>query len=508
MPLFYLSHLSHFLPKAFILIIVFLISSCEMHSIEAEKETAIRFGLSAAPLTLDPRFARDATSSHINRLLYRALIHFDDQARPAPDLATWEKLTTTHYRLTLGKEGRIFHTGALLTTKDVKATYDFILDSDNASPHYGSLKNIQSIDIQDDNVIDFIIKQPDPLFLTKLTVGIVPAISIENEHPLHKEPVGSGIFKFISWTDPYTLHVLRQTDQQVFHFLTIKDPVVRVLKLLRGELDILQNGISPELVAWLHQRDTLKILTHHGTNFTYLGFNLQDTEPTHQLAIRQAIAYAINRDEILYYIFAGSARPASSLLPPTHWAGHPDLPTYDYQPTKAKILLKQVGFSRENPLKLSYKTSTDPFRVRLATILQQQLAKVGVQVEVMSYDWGTFFADIKQGRFQMYSLSWVGIRSPDIFNYVFHSAAIPPQGANRGRFSHPEVDQLLDQAVIETDLDKQAVYYQKVQEIIFAELPYIPLWYEDHRAIMNKNIDGYRLSVNGNYDGLFHVYRQ
>lgn len=479
-----------------------------MNSVEIDKKEAIRFGLSAAPLTLDPRFARDATSSHINRLLYRALVRFDEQARPAPDLATWEQLTETHYRLTLGTQGRIFHTGALLTTKDVKATYTFILDSNNASPHYGSLKNIQSIHIQDDNIVDFVIKQPDPLFLTKLTVGIVPAALIESQHPLHKQPVGSGEFKFSSWTDPYTLHLLRQKDQQIFHFLTIKDPVVRVLKLLRGELDILQNGISPELVAWLSKRDTLKILTHHGTNFTYLGFNLQKTEPTHQLAIRQAIAYAINRDEILYYIFAGSARPASSLLPPAHWAGHPDLPTYHYQPDKAKALLKQAGFSDENPLKLTYKTSTDPFRVRLATILQQQLAKVGIQVEVMSYDWGTFFADIKQGRFQMYSLSWVGIRSPDIFNYVFHSTAIPPQGANRGRFNHTEVDLLLDQAVIETDLDKQAMYYQKIQEIIFSELPYIPLWYEDHRAIMSKNIKGYTLSVTGHYDGLLTTYRQ
>jgi len=100
--------------------------------------------------------------------------------------------------------------------------------------------------------------------------------------------------------------------------------------------------------------------------------------------------------------------------------------------------------------------SFDPFRIRLATILQQQLAEAGIQVTVSSYDWGTFFGDIKAGRFQLYSLAWVGIKSPDIFRYAFHSDALPPAGANRGRFSDVQVDHLIDAAMQQVNPQRQA----------------------------------------------------
>ena len=106
----------------------------------------------------------------------------------------------------------------------------------------------------------------------------------------------------------------------------------------------------------------------------------------------------------------------------------------------SKILIKQAGYSNLYPIKLVYKTSNDPFRLRLATIIQNQLNSVGIEVEIRSYDWGTFYGDIKAGRFQMYSLSSVGLKIPDIFHYIFHSEAIPPNGANRGRFVDSDVE--------------------------------------------------------------------
>ena len=484
------------------LFILFLMSLFLMSCGEQSQDNSLRFGLSAAPVSLDPRFATDATSTRINRLLYRALVDFDKSLRPIPELATWEQLSPTLYRFHLGNNGREFQDGTRLTAHDVKATYDFILDKKNASPHRGSLNKIKEIKVQDTDTIDFILTKADVLFPGRLMVGIVPAALINSKHPFNKQPVGSGEFEFVKWPQSSHLYLKRRKDGQIVEFLEVKDPIVRALKLVRGEIDLLQNDLSPEMITWLDNRSEVKVTKGLGSNFTYLGFNLQDTV-TGQFAVREAIAYAINRKDIIRYVLGNAARPASSfLLPPTHWAGHPGLPTYSYNPEKARALLAKAGFSKKNPLKLSYKTSNNPFRIRIATVIQQQLAEVGIDMDLRTYDWGTFYGDIKSGRFQTYSLSWVGIKTPDIFHYVFHSDAIPPNGANRGRLKNPKIDALIVQAETATSLEKQAAYYRNLQVELFKELPYVPLWYEDHVLVTRQQVSGYTLAADGNYDGL------
>ncbi len=479
------------------IIIIPILSGCN------ETDTNIlRFGLSAAPINLDPRFATDATSARICRLLYRRLVDFDKSLLPIPDLATWEQVTPTHYRFNLGTDGRKFHNGDYLTAKDVKATYDFILDEENASPHKGNLSLIKEIKVIDDNTIEFLLDKADALFPGRLVIGILPTDLINSQHPFNKEPVGSGDYKFIKWKATGNLFIQRQSDEQMVEFVEVKDPVVRALKLVRGEVDILQNDLPAESIEWLTTRSEIKITKTQGSNFSYLGFNLAN-EVTGQFAIREAIAYAINREEIIKSVLGNAARIARNfMLPATHWAGHPNLPTYDYNPEKARALLAELGFNKENPLKLSYKTSNNPVRIRIATVIQQQLKYVGIDMDLRTYDWGTFYGDIKSGRFQMYSLSWVGIKMPDIFQYVFHSKFMPPNGANRGRLNDPEIDALIDQAGAASSLADQAVLYRKLQEALFKKLPYVPLWYEDHVLATTKRVSGYSLAADGNYDGL------
>jgi peptide/nickel transport system substrate-binding protein len=156
---------------------------------------------------------------------------------------------------------------------------------------------------------------------------------------------------------------------------------------------------------------------------------------------------------------------------------------------------------------VTYKTSTNAFRVRLATVLQSQLKDVGIDVDLRSYDWGTFYGDIKAGNFQMFSLSWVGIKTPDIFRYVFHSESVPPNGANRGRFSDQTVDRLIEEAADADSLKAQSLAYGQLQKRLLETLPYVPLWYEDHVFVSRKGITDYRLSLDGNYDGLITVRR-
>ena len=221
--------------------------------------------------------------------------------------------------------------------------------------------------------------------------------------------------------------------------------------------------------------------------------------------IRRAIAHAIDRETIIQQVMNQSARTAEALFPPEHWAGARELESIPFSPEQAKALLKQAGYNQETPLKLSYKTSSDPFRIRLATIIQSQLQAVGIEVDLRSYDWGTFFGDIKGGRFQLYSLTWVGLRTPDSFRYIFATDAVPPGGANRGRYSNPVVDQLLERAEQQQSLPELAATYAQIQQQLQADLPYIPLWYEDQIAVSRKEIKGYRLLPDGNYDGLNQV---
>ncbi|MBI5450753.1 MAG: ABC transporter substrate-binding protein [Gammaproteobacteria bacterium] len=469
-------------------------------------DATIRFGMARLPVTLDPRFATDAASYRVNRLLYRQLVDFDDNSRVIPALAQWQLLSPTRYRFTLGVQGRDFSDGTHLTSADVKATYDFVLDKAKASPHQVSLANIERIETHGVDQVDFMLHQPDALFPGRLVIGIVPAARIASNHPLNREPIGSGPFQMLSWQGESALHLQRRADGQKISFIGVPDPTVRALKLLRGEIDLTQNDLPPELVTHLKSQPDLEVLTRPGANFAYLGFNLQDPV-TRKLEVRQAIAHALNRPAIIKHVLGNSARQAEAILPPDHWAGAPDLLPYPYDPALSRELLKQAGYDAQHPLHLVYKTSSDPFRLRLATIMQQQLAEVGIHVDLRSYDWGTFYGDIKAGRFQMFSLMWVGIKLPDIFHYAFHSDALPPDGANRGRLVNPDIDQMIEAAEKIQDLPQQAAAYRALQARLHALLPYVPLWYEDHVLVKRRDIQGYTLAADGNFDGLIAVTR-
>ncbi len=461
----------------------------------------VRFALASAPISLDPRFATDATSSRINRLLYQGLVDFDDQFQMIPSLADWQLLSPTVYRFHLRKHGREFEDGSVLSSVDVKATYDYILDPANASPQRGALVNIERIDIVDNDNVDFHLKKADPLFPANLVIGIVPANIIEQGEILNTRSAGSGRFRFVAWPSQGRLIIERRRDGQRIEFIHVQDATVRVLKLMRGEVDILQNDLPRELVHYLQRRDAVQVKHLAGNNFSYLGFNQEDPIlKDHR--IRQAIAYAVDRQSIIKFLLGGQTVVANSILTPDHWAGLKTAQAYAYNPARARELLQQAGFNAAHPLQLEYKTSNDPFRIRIATIIQQQLARVGITVNLRSFDWATFYGDIKSGRFQMYSLSWVGIKNPNIFRYVFHSQSRPPKGANRGHYSNALIDQLIDQAETSQDLDQRAVIYQQIQQTLLQDLPYVPLWYEEHFVASNDNITGYQLAKDGSYDGL------
>ena len=393
------TYLFTYTSKTIFLFLVFSLVACA-----PVPDNALRIGLANAPVTLDPRFSTDATSSRINRLLYARLVEFNEQQLPVPGLATWEVKTPLHYRFKLQDNNRIFHDGTLLTANDVKATYAAILDPKNASPHRAGLNMIGRIEVIDKSTVDFHLSRQDLLFPAYLVIGILPGKKIADNHTFSRLPVGSGSFKFSSWPENGKLFLRRLKDNQVVSFVKVKEDTVRVLKLIRGEIDIIQNDLSPELVAYLEEQKKIDVTHGRGSNFTYLGFNLEDPL-VGQHNVRHAIAYAIDRNAIIKYVMAGGAKPANALLLPDHWAGNAGLKGITYNPDKARVLLSEAGFTKSNPLRLTYKTSTNAYRVRIATVLQSQLQEVGIEVDLRTYDWGTFYGDIKAGNFQMFSLS-------------------------------------------------------------------------------------------------------
>ncbi len=471
-----------------------------------ESSQAIRFGLASAPINLDPRFATDAASERINRLIYSRLVDFDEASRPLPALASWQLVAPGKYRFRLGKTGRKFHNGTALDADDVVATYRSILDADMASPHRKTLSIIKTVRAIDADTIDFELTRPDSLFPAYLAIGILPEELIKAHRTLAKKPVGSGPFRFDDWPHAGRLKLIRVTDSQPLIFEKVADPTMRVLKLLRGEIDLLQNDLPAELVSYLSEKSGLNVQHLEGSNFTYLGLNLED-QHTASLAVRQAIALAINRQAIIRYIFSNRAQKAASLLPPSHWAGGKGLVAIKQDVPMARKLLSEAGYNAQHPLQLVYKTSSDPFRVRIATILQQQLSEVGIEVSIKSYDWGTFYGDIKAGRFQLFSLTWVGVKTPDIFRYVFHSRSLPPEGANRGRLQDDGIDKLIAMAEHEPDMRKKALLYQQIQAHLLKILPYVPLWYEDQFVAMRASIQNYKIAADGNFDALINTVK-
>ncbi len=490
--------------QTFILLLVIGLSISLSACNNSQSDTAqsiIRFGISSAPVTLDPLQATDATSSRINRLIYQTLVEFGKDDLPIPGIASWQQLSTQHYRFKLIKTS-YFHHGKKLTANDVKATYEAVLDKRHASPQRNIIAHIQRIEVIDDNTIDFYLSRIDPLFPAFLTIGIVPADLLAKNHPFNIQPVGSGPFRFSRWPFDGQLFLQRVSDGQQVEFLKVKDPTVRVLKLLHGELDIMQNNLPPEHIAYLKKQAGIHYSSSPGSNYTYLGFNLLDPV-TGQRRLRKAIAYALDKNKIIQYALGNAAQSARGFFPPQHWLGA-DLKAYAYNPDRARMIMHSLGYSEHKPLELSYKTSSDPFRIRIASIIQSQLKKIYIDVDIRSYDWGTFYGDIKKGRFQLYSLTWVGIRTPDIFRYVFHSDSLPPGGANRGRLKDKQVDQFIEQAEQEPDLTKQAQLYRQLQQHLNELLPYISLWYEDNIVFYRQGIEGYQVSADGNYDGLIN----
>ncbi len=472
-------------------------------------------GLENGPITLDPRFATDATAAQIGDVLFDGLTRLDSQSRRLPHLAaSWDTPDDRTYVFHL-QVGFRFADGQPLTAADVQATYDSVRDPRSPSPKRQALAPIEAVEVLDPLTVRFRLREPFAPFLEESGLGILSArqIATAPTRPLD-EPLGSGPFLLTEFSPDERVVAARNDSYPIGRprlagviFKVVPDAVSRLLELKRGSLDLVQNAIEPDALSWVRAQPGLLVMTSPGTTFQYIGFNLRDPRLA-DVRVRRAIAHAIDRDAIVDTILKGLATVASGLLPPTHWAYSPHVPTYAYNPKRAKQLLDLAGYpdpDGDGPaprFHLSYKTTTVELRRRIAEAFQEQLAQVGIALDIRSYEWATFYNDIRKGDFQLYSLAWVGIEDPDIYYQTCHSSQTPPLGNNRGYFQEDTIDQLTEAARHVSDIDERSRLYAEVQRRVAQLLPVIPLWWTTNVAAMNQRLQGYEIQPNASYVSL------
>ncbi len=468
--------------------------------------------IESSPTNLDPRVGVDAQSERIDELLFDSLVRRDDRFSLQPWLAdSWEIPDAQTYIFHL-HHGVHFHNGQLLTARDVKWTFDSLLSGKLRSAKTSTYAPVDHIDAPDDYTIVFHLKEPFAPMLWNLSDGAIGIVPYGSGDDFNRKPIGSGPFRFVRAQTDKEVVIERNPDYWAMpanlervEFKVIPDATTRALELRKRSADIALNSLVADTVVALEGDRDLTVTKSPGTIYAYLAMNLRDPI-LKDVRVRRAIAYAINVEPIIHYLLRDQARPAYSVLPPQHWAYDADVAKYPHDPARARQILDDAGYHATNGIRfhLTMKTSTDESTRLLAAVLQQQLREAGIALDIRTFEFATFFADVTKGAYQIHSLRWVGGSNldPDIFEHVFDSGSFAPKRANRTFYSNPRVDELIREARGTVDQQKRKVIYDEVQRIIAEDLPYINLWYLDNVLVHTNRVRAIELGPSGNYDFL------
>lgn len=493
-----------------LLISVVFMGSC--HSSQKLDPSSLTFIIESNPANLDPRFSTDAQSQRLDGLIFSGLLQRDDHLNYRGDLAeSWDTPDPLTYVFHL-RPNVHFQDGRSLTSADVKFTFDFILNPANASPRRGAFQKVASIEAPDSATVIFHLKEPYASFTFNLlpsVAGIIPA-NVGPDFAQH--PIGSGPFRFVSQSQDNEVVLDRNPNYfrgapQIsrIRFRIVPDAIVRALELRKGSADIEMSSLSADIIPVLAKQPTLAVTQRSGTNFAYLGINQLDPLLSRR-EIRQALAYATDRDAIIRYLLHGQARIANGSLPPNHWAYEPNVTQYSLDNARAEKLLDDAGLPRAKEgirFHVTLKCSTDEQARLVGAALQEQWRRVGIDLEIRPLELATLLSDASKGNFQLLYAKWVGANNdPDFFEYAFSTKRFPPNGANRGHYRNPRIDALTDQIRIEMDQEKRKQLCSEVQKILADDLPYIPLWFTDVVSVHRNSIHDPVISPAGDYDFL------
>jgi len=480
----------------------------------------VTFLIESMPVNLDPRIGTDAQSARIGSLLFSSLIERDEHLNLRSDVAErWDIPDALTYVFHLRRDVR-FHDGRPLTSADVKFTFESILDGAVTTIKRGSIRMVRAVEAPDAYTVIFRLSEPYASFLWDIARPALAIVPAEAGADFAAHPVGSGPFRFVSARQDDEVVVERNPDYfrtpptvERVRFRVVPEAIVRALELRKGTADIETSSLTPDMVEVMRKDPAVEITERPGTNYAYIAVNFNDPVLA-RLEVRQALAYATDRESIVRHLLHDQARLADGPLPPDSWAYQPDVRSYAYDPARAEQLLDAAGFPRrpelgDMRLHLELKTTTEEIARLLGAVLQEQWRRVGVDLEVRSLETATFLADIGRGSFQLYTLRWIGAnQDPAIFEFLFSSRRMPPDGANRGHYRNARLDALMDQARVEPALERRRRLLAEVQKIAADDLPYLNLWFLDNVSVHRRRVGNVVLEPAGGYDFLTGITLQ
>jgi peptide/nickel transport system substrate-binding protein len=434
-------------------------------------------------------------------------MELDDHMRVVPKLAErLEHPTPTTYVVTL-KRGVHFQDGHEMTSADVVYTFRSFLDPEFVSPRKGGYRELKSVDATDRYTVLFTLTRPFTSFPINLVMPIIPDGAGAS---LADHPMGTGPYRFVRYAVDDRVELARfdgyfdgPPRNAGLVLKVIPDDIMRGLELQKGTTDIVVNDLTPDIAHQLETNQQLQKAEAPGVDYQYLGINLRDPI-LRDVRVRQAIAYAIDRHAIIEYLRRGLGVPAVGLLPVLSWAFADDAFSFPFDPARARALLDEAGYrdpdgdGPQSRFRLNLKISnTLEFNRLQASVIQQNLRDVGIDLDVRTYEFATLFADVLKGNFQLYSLQWTAgsLADPDILRRVFHSTQTPPAGFNRGSYSNPRVDALLDEASASTDEAHRLELYKEVQRLVALDVPYISLWNKTNLVVAQRSLTGIQVDA-------------
>ena len=510
--------------------------------------------IESSPENLDLRVGTDAQSERIGALVFDSLVRKDEHFNLQPWLAvSWEQPDALTWVFHL-RDGVRFQDGRTLGAEDVAWTIRSMTDGSLITAKGGAFRNVATVEVRDRLTVVVRMKQADESLLFNLSDGLFGVVPVGAGKDFGLRPVGSGAFRFVSavqdkevvlernkgyWADAggsvpgigrwptfsdeagkdgppgalvgdgkdgASLIVVERRVERV-RFAVVPDAITTALELKKGGVDVESNAVPPDMVQVLRSDNKLVVESGLGSRVEYINFNVTDPVLKDK-RVRQAVAYAMDRQAIVDAIWRGQARLAETLLPVGHWAAasEGELARYPHDVARAQALLESAGFPAGKDgvrVRIVMKISNDETTRLTATVLQQQLKAAGVDLQIRSAEFGTFYSDVTRGAFQMYALRWIGSNEdPDIFRYGYATESFPPRGGNRGRYSNARVDGLIEEAAAETGQAKRREEYVKVQEILAEELPGIPLWYLNNAVVHTRRVKHVELRSSGSFDFL------
>ena len=494
--------------KLFCFLSIFGILGCQNSPSKPQDTLVVAIG--SIPSQLDPRYATDAESMKIGSLIFQSLVKIGPNMNIIGDAAdTWTfKNLGSSYQLQFKLKPHLkFSNGMPITCEDF--LFSFKEYKSKKSPFKSAFSNIIDVQCQGQNLDLTFNSYSEKVLNSDLpVVKILPQKIISRSKDTFKDLlIGSGAFKVQSFKEilialePNTYYSHPPKIQNV-HFKVIKDDFTRFLKMYRGDLDLAVSSMPKNKVHSLEAVKRLKVIKRPGLKMAYMLLNFKNPILAKK-ENRQLLFQSLNRDEVIQYKLEGLAQKASSILPPTNPFFSPSLLSLNiFKPQAPEQLRKKVLSSDFSQHVLKLKTSNSREAVENAKLLTHQLRQLGFRIQHQSYEWGTYYTDIKEGRYDLATMTWVGAYDPDIYRIALSSKEFPPSGRNRGYYKNAIFDKLVEQGARELNLKKRKNIYNKVQEIAFEDLAILPLWYEDTITVIDQRVLNYQPSLNGDYSGI------